>query len=185
MEQTASPLNALLKHASKHGFILGIIGIVLTVLVYVGDVAFFASLWLLVIMLVINLGYTIYAGINFRKEGDGLLSYKNAFLHSLVVFTVAAIVGRIFSIVLFNVIDTELAQTVTTISVEKWSEMMAGWGAPQADIDNAIAKMEEDIPKGFTVVGQLTSIVWPGLVISAVVSLIVALISKRNPPEIL
>lgn len=185
MEQTPSFKNILMKHAAKHGFILSIIGILLTVVIYVVDVSFFASLWLLLIMLVINLGYAIYAGINVRGEGDGTLSYGNAFMHSFVVFMVATIVGRIFSIVLFNVIDPDLPETVTKITVDKWSEMMAGWGASETDIDNAIEKMREDIPKGFTPGGLLLSALWPGAVISAVVSLIVALFTKKNPPEVL
>jgi hypothetical protein len=185
MEQTASIKNLLFKHAAKHGFILGIIGILLTVVIYVVDVSFFASLWLLLILLLINLGYAIYAGIDARKEGDGTLSYGNAFLHSFIVFMVATILGRVFSILLFNVIDPDLPETITRISVDKWSEMMAGWGASETDIDNAIEKMREDIPKGFTPGGLLLSVLWPGAVISAFVSLIVALFTKKSPPEVI
>jgi hypothetical protein len=176
---------SLIDHALKHGCILGVIGILITLLIYVFNVSWFASFWLLLVIIVLNLGYTIYAGIEVRKNSGGYLTFQKAFLHGLIIMTIAMIIGRLFTLILFNIIDPQLAQTVTDITVEKWTEMMAKWGMAESAIDEAVNKMKTDMPKGFTPSGLLISIFWPGLVVTAVVACITGLIVKKKEPEIL
>jgi hypothetical protein len=176
--------SSITKNALKQGAILGVVGIILSVLVYVFDVSLF-TLWLILILVIVNIGYTIYAGISYRREAGGYLTFQKAFLHGFIMLMTAVIISRIFMIVLANVIDPNLGQTVTGIAVDQWTERLTRWGAPQEKIDETITKIKEDMPKNFTITGLLISIFWPGILISAVIACITALIVKKKEPEIL
>jgi hypothetical protein len=163
--------------------VLGIINIIISLLIYLADVSLFASLWFLLILILVTIGFTIYATIDYRKESGGYLGFKDAFLHGAIVMFVAMIIGRLFSILLFNVIDPTLGQTITDITIETWTKRMEGWGTPQDAIDKAVADMSKDMPEQFSPIGLLKSIVWPGLLITAIAASISAAIAKRKRPE--
>jgi len=184
MEQTtAIDKNEWSKHAIKFGAVLGIINIIITLLVYLIDVSLFASLWFLLVLILVTIGFTTYATIDYRKAAGGYLDFKNAFIHGAIVMLVAMIIGRLFSILLFNVIDPSLGQTITDITIETWTKRMAGWGTPQDAIDKAVADMSNDMPKQFSPLGLLKSIVWPGFLITAIGACISGAIAKRKRPE--
>lgn len=169
--------------AAKQGGILGIVGILLSLLIYLAHPALFASLWLLLLFLVLDVTLASIFTIKFRNETGGFISFKNAFLYGAVLIFVAMIISRVFTIVLFNVIDTELSQFVTDTAVENMTTMMKDWNAPEGKIDEAVNDMRNDMPAGFTTIGILKSLVWPGVLIVAIVACISGLISKKKVPE--
>ena len=185
MEDTLPVQKSFVNHALKNGSILAIIGILLTLSIYLIDVSWFASLWLILIILITNISYTTIVGINYRKEIGGYLSFKNAFIYAALVLFSAMAISRIFSLILFNVVDPQVSQIVTDASVEKWTALMEGWNTPQEKIDEAIDKMKIDIPKSFSPIGILISIFWPGLVFIAIAAAISGGIVKKNQPELM
>jgi hypothetical protein len=180
MEQTETP--NLFKHAARMGAIGGGIGILFTILIYVADIRLMADWKIGIFFLLFYLGYVIYAGIQFRKESGGYLSYGKAFQHGYITLIVGGFISTLFSIILFHVIDPSIPETLTQASIEKTEEMMAGFGMSEDKIEEEIEK--QNIPSRFTVVGQLTQLGW-GLLVNAVIALITSLFVRKNQPEML
>jgi len=175
---------SLMNHALKHGTILGAISIIIVVVCYVVDISAMASFKFIGLMLLIGLGYVIYSGINFRSEGDGFLAYGKAFQHGFIVLAVSGVIGTIFGIILYEVVDPDLADRMVAVIITNTEEMMAGFGAPQESIDQTIEEMRNDLPNQFTISGQalsfLKSLIWYAI-IAAITSLFVR---KNQPVEI-
>jgi hypothetical protein len=171
----------LFKDAAKFGAIIGAIGIVLTVVLYVIDYALLVDWKIGLLMIVLYLGLVIYGGIKYRNEVGGYLSFGKAFQHGYIILIVGGFIGILFSILLYNVIDTELAQKITDVSIENAEAMMQKFGAPEAAIDEAIDKMKIETPNRFTVLGHIKQFGWI-IIIDAVLCLITGAIVKKNQP---
>lgn len=175
---------SLLKHAVKMGAILGAISIVITAIIYAVNYALMANMWFGLFMIVLALGYVIYAGISYRKEVGGYLPYGKAFQHGYVTLLTSAVISSIFSILLYTVIDTELSEKLTDVAIENAEAMMVKFGAPQETIDKSLDDMRRDMPAQFSAIGVLKSLGW-GLIIYAVISAITSLFVRKNVPEVL
>lgn len=178
--ETQSP--SLVQHALRFGAIMGAIGIVITLLLYAIDYTFLADWKVGIVMILVFLGFVIYAGINYRNEAGGYLSYGKAFQHGFITLAVGGLINVIFSGILYGVIDPELPQKLTDVAVENAAKMMQSFGAPESKIDEQVAKLKEDMPARFSFVGQLKGYFW-GLIIYAIISLITALFVRKAEPE--
>jgi hypothetical protein len=172
----------LFKHALRFGAIMGGISIVITLLIYAIDYTLMAGFSFGILMLVYSLGMVIYGGINYRKEIGGYLSYGKAFQHGYVTMLVAGILGTVFSILLYTVIDPDLPQNLTDAIVANTESMMQRFGAPEEAIETQLDELRRDTPARFSALGVLKQFGW-GLLIYAVISAITSLFVRRNPPE--
>ena len=183
MEETStSEQPTLLKHAIKWGLIVAGISIALTIALYAIDYTVMVQLKFLAISLLIYLGATIYASIDYRKEVGGFLSYGKAFQHGFLVLAVSGLVATIFGFILYNVIDTELPQKLTDAAVDNARAIMEQLGAPEDQIEPALEKARTDTADRFTPMGQVKGY-FGILIFSAIMALISALIAKKNQPE--
>lgn len=182
MEETTGK-STMQSNAIKHGLILGAITIVITLAIYAIDYTMMVSLKFALFSFLIFLGYGIYAGISFRKEIGGFISFKNAFLHGFILFALSALISTIFNILLYTVIDPELGQKLTDVSVVNAEEMMRNFGIPEGEqMDQAIEKARTDAAGRFTVGGLALGYVW-ALIGCAVFALITGAIVKKKQPE--
>ena len=172
----------LVNHALKFGVILGVISIVLTMLVYIIDYTIMADWKFGILSFVIYIGFTIYASINYRNEIGGFMPFGTAFKHGYLVFILSGLVATLFAIVLYHVIDPELPQKITDVTIENTTKMMEGFGAPEASIDEAVEKMKVDMPQNYTLFGHAKTY-GIMLIVSAVFALITGAISKKKQPE--
>lgn len=173
---------SFMNHAGKHALILGGISVVLTLAAYAIDYTLLASMKFGLLSLVIYLGYGIYAGINYRNEVGGYLAFGKAFQHGFVVFAVSALISTAFNMILFTVIDPELAAKVTEVAVENAEQMMAGFGMPEDQMEEALAKTQEDTAKRYTVGGMAMGYGFT-LIGCAIFALISGAIAKKKEPE--
>jgi len=173
--------SGLIKHAVRFGVITGIATIVFTILLYVIDYSLMVNWKIALVFLALFIGLVIYAGIAYRKEVGGYLSFGNAFLHGYILLIVGGILGTIFSIILYTVVDPELPQKLTDVVIQNTEEMMQSFGAPEAKIDEQLDKMKVDMPKDFSALGQIKKFGW-GILINAVICLITGAIVKKNQP---
>ena len=180
MEQNAESVS-LKNHVIKWGLIVGAVSITLTILLYVVDYTLMVQLKTLFVMLLIYMGITIYAGIDYRNGVGGFLPYGKAFIHGFLVLAVSALVATLFSMVLYNVIDPDLPQNLTDASLENTREMMVSFGAPEETIDQEIEKARERTANQFTITGQLIGFA-SILFFSAIMALISAIFVKKNQP---
>ena len=183
MEDNLSPqtTNDLFKSAARSGAINGAIGIFITILLYVINYELLVSLKVLLVLLVLFLGLVIYQGIQYRVSIGGYLPFGKAFQHGFITLVVGGLIGILFSLVLYNLIDSELPQKLTDVTVLNTEEMMKNFGAQDAQIDEAVKKVKIETPDRFTLLGQAKQFAW-GLIFNAVIALITGAIVKRNQP---
>ncbi|MBL7865096.1 MAG: DUF4199 domain-containing protein [Cyclobacteriaceae bacterium] len=177
--QNAAP--TLMSHALKHGIILGVISIILVVVCYVVAFSFMVTFKFIAIVLLICLGYVIYAGINYRNEIGGYMGYGQAFQHGILIMLVSGVLGTLFNLLLYNIVDPELGQKMTDAIIANTEEMMANFGAPQASIDQTIEGMRTEMPQQFTPVGQLIGF-GKAIIGYVIIALITSLFVRKNVP---
>ena len=165
----------------KGGLILAGVSILLTMLTYVIDVSLMVEWWFGVVSLLISMGLLIYLGINYRNDIGGILSYGDAFKFSFLVFFVSYVIGIIFQIALYTVIDPELPEIMKQLTVEKTVEMMEGFGLSDEALDAAIIGVEDGIDEATTPMGMIKSAPL-GIFFLLFFSAISAIFIKRNPP---
>ena len=165
----------------KGGLILAGVSILLTMLTYVIDVSLMVEWWFGIVSLLISMGLLIYLGINYRNDIGGILSYGDAFKFSFLVFFVSYVVGIIFQIALYTVIDPELPEIMKQLTVEKTVEMMEGFGLSDEALDAAIIGVEDGIDEATTPMGMIKSAPL-GIFFLLFFSAISAIFIKRNPP---
>lgn len=180
MEETTEK-STLMNNAVKHGVILSAISIVLTLAYYVIDYTLLASIKIALLSLVIFLGYGIYAGIGYRKEIGGFISFKNAFIHGFVIFALSAFISTGFNILLHTVIDPELGSKLTDVTVANTEEMMRSFGMPEDKMDEALEKARTDSAERYTVGGLALGYVF-AVIFCAIFALISGAIVKKNQP---
>jgi len=181
MEDSTTEQPSLFQHAIRWGLILAGVSIVLTILIYIVDYTVMVQFKFLGISLLIYLGLTIYAGINYRNAIGGFIPYGKAFQHGFIVLALSALVGTIFSFILYNLIDTELPQKLVDASVDNARAMMERFGAPEETIDPALEKARVDAADRFTAFGQVKGYLI-ALIFCAIMSLITSIFVKKNQP---
>ena len=94
---------------------------------------------------------------------------------------ISYLVGIVFQILLYNIIDPSLPEVMKQLTVEMTVEMMENFGTPDEAIDAAIVGIEQGIEEGTTPLGILKSTPW-GTLFIAIFALIASLFIKKNPP---
>lgn len=170
------------KHAIKSGAIIGAISVVISLLMYIIDGSLFATWWLGLLIFAVIIGLVAYFGIQHRNEETGFMTFGQGWIYSMQAFVVAGLIGTIFRILLFTVIDTELAEIVTEKAVENTAAMMESFGTPEEAIDQALEDARTSTMESFTVAGNLKGFGF-AVIFYAVFSLITGAIIKKKEPE--
>lgn len=120
-------------------------------------------------------------GLAVRKSEDGVLSYKRAFGHVMLVAVVAIFASGVFSIVLYEFIaPAEFVEAMIRTVKEKTLDSMASFGAPSAMIEEVESTLDAELRKGFSTAGLLQGLLWNAL-LWAIPALLVALVVRRKP----
>ncbi len=131
------------------------------------------------VIYIVSLIFMIIAGLEFRKNNQNVILYGEAFKVTFLTTIVGFAISSIFSFVLIKYIDTELLDVL----VEKYSastqNLMSSMGAPEEEINKALEKMEEDMPKQFSGVGMIQSLL-SNAVISAILAAIVSIFLRKD-----
>jgi hypothetical protein len=171
--------NSLFNHALKFGFIIGIVNIIIGVLAYMVGEALMVKWWFGLIIIVINIGLVVYSGNQYRSSVGGFMNFKTAFSVTFLTLVIAGVLGTIFNILLYQVIDPELPARLTKAAIEQTEQMMSNMGAPADRIDEQMAAVEGRLENQFTLMGQIKGF-GIGLIIYVVLSLILGAILKKS-----
>tara|TARA_B100000965_G_scaffold387523_1_gene390985 strand:- start:319 stop:873 length:555 start_codon:yes stop_codon:yes gene_type:complete len=163
----------------KGGLIVAGVSILVTMLTYIINVELMVAWWYGLIALAISMGLVIYIGISLRNAIGGYMSYKESLKFTFLVLTVSYLVGAIFNIILYNVIDPGLPETLKELTVENTVAMMEGFGAPQEVIDASIPEIEKSIDENTTPIGILKATPW-GLLFIFIFAVIASIFVKKN-----
>ncbi len=179
MEETTT--QTLTEHAIRWAVIMAGISIALTIVLYIVDYTLMVQLKFLFISLLIYMGITVYAGIDYRNSIGGFMPYGKAFQHGFFILALSGLISTLFGLLLYHVIDPELPQKLIDASVDNARAMMEKFGMPEDKMDEALEKARADTADRFTLLGQLKGYIWIA-VFSAVMALITSIFVKKNQP---
>jgi hypothetical protein len=134
------------------------------------------------LLLIAYFVYLIFVGINYRKQIGGYIDFGKAFQHAMILLVVSGLIGMIFNMLLYTVIDPSLPETIADAAVETTRSMMERFGAPESQMDEALETARVDAIERLSVVGQLKGFGW-GLIFYAIGASIAGLIVRKREPE--
>lgn len=168
------------KNGIFFGIVSGVISVLITTLVYIIDLKWFTSFWMLFVMLVIYIVIACVMLSKTKKELNGIMTFKQGFTTYFLSAVIGILISTAFNIVLFNFVDPGARETIKELSLESAVSMMEKFGAPQAEINKTIEKMQES--DQFETVQLLKGSVF-SMLFSAVFGLIFAAIFKSKSPN--
>jgi len=169
------------KHALSYGLLAGLFLIVINLIIYLIDPMLLANWWLGFALLPIAFIALLIVGLRIRKAEGGYLPFGKAFLSVFVAGLVIAVVGTIYQVFLFNVVDPNLAGDLIEQSMENMMVMFERFDLPVDEIEKQMEPAREQMEKQFSIGGQMLGLVYQAFG-WAIGALIVAAIVKRNPP---
>ncbi|MDA0196806.1 MAG: DUF4199 domain-containing protein [Bacteroidetes bacterium] len=165
----------------KNGIILGLIGSAVVMATYIVDYTLLANLKFTIIPLVINFALVIYFGRQFRNAGSGFLTYGKAFKLTFFILIVASVMGMLFQMLLYNVLDPDLPQMLAKEAIANAEGMFRSMGMEQSQIDAQAKIMEKEMPATFSPMGQLKNS-WAIVLFGAIIASITSIFVKKNEP---
>ncbi|WBL20971.1 DUF4199 domain-containing protein [Zunongwangia sp. HRR-M8] len=177
MENTTSVKSV----AAPFGIYLGIVLSLITVLAYAFNLELFTSWYLGVFNFIIIIVFLVISEIKTRKAvANPAFSFKDAFIAAFIPVAIGLLISTLVSIIIFNFVDPEAAQTVVELTAEMTKNMMEGFGLPEAEIAKAVAEIMNS--NQFTILNQLKTYIFQ-LAFWAVIGLILALIFRKKDPQ--
>jgi len=183
MEETTTK-NAWLQDAMKKGLILGVVHIVIFLLIYMLVPSKLTGFSYLTLILVLNIGYSIYCGRQWRNQLGGFMGYGEAFKYAFMLLLFNGIIGSVFAII-FLLVDPSYPETMADSQLDTSLYWAQKFGAPEATVDQMREKFDRDemvgrygfagMLKGFGIV----------LIFYAIGASLIALFTRKNKPETL
>lgn len=149
-----------------NGIILGLIGIVYTLVLYFLDMTFNKSLGY--IFMVVQIGILFYMLKSYRDTYlHGYMTYGQSLGAGVVIILYSTILTTIFSYILYKFIDTGLTGKILAIT----EEGMAKRGMTQEQIDGAMTVSKKMFTPGFMIISGFLGSMFFGTIISLLVSI--------------
>jgi len=170
------------KTGINFGLIFGFLVSLIVLYAFAVDSSILTNYWIVLLvpfLLVIISG--LFAIGTVKKDQNGFISFKEGFTTYFIMIALGLLINTVVSIMIFNVIAPEFQETVKELQITKTTEMMESFNVPYEQIDEAIEKINED--NQFAIQKQMLSYVI-GLAIYSIFGLLLALILKRNNPEL-
>jgi hypothetical protein len=156
------------------GAILGFLGIIYNVILYMLDQNMNQTLSILGILITI---VVLIIGVRSFRDNvrGGVLPFGPAFQFGFIVVLVSSVIGIIYSYILWTVIDPDIIGKIKDMQMEKMLEQ----GVPEEALDQAMAIAGKfTTPLMMTIMGLFSAVL-----MGTIVALIIAAIFKKNEPE--
>jgi hypothetical protein len=167
----------------RYGIMLGIVSGVLSLGIYAIDYTMMIKWWYGIVALFVSIFVIIFAINDFKKENDGLASFKELFFMILGMVFISSTISTLFSIILFQVVDPELGGKLDQAIINQTVEMMENFNTPDDIIDKTVADMEGK--SNFSLMAILRSWLMGSLIGGGILGLIFGTIFKKKAPEML
>ncbi|WP_434035383.1 DUF4199 domain-containing protein [Formosa sp. 4Alg 33] len=172
--------NSLKSMAATYGIYLAILLSAITIIAYVVDLEILTSMWVSAGVFIVIIVFGIFSTAKAKKAQNGFITFKDAFTAYFATVVIGVIISTLVSIIIFNFIDPDVADFLKQQIIEKSTGMMESFGAPQEQIDIAIAEMEKQ--NQFAIGNQLKSLAF-SIIFYCIVGLIIAFAMKKTDPE--
>ena len=167
------------KNAINHGVILGLMLALSTTIIYAFNTELFTKWWVSILNLLLVVVMAIIATAKSKGILGGFISFKEAFSTYFITCAVGLAISTAAGILIFNIVDPELAQYLNERIIEISQEFMLKMGAPKAEIDKAMAELAKT--DNFSLV-NLGKSYFSSLIFQAVIGLLIGLIFKKKDP---
>jgi hypothetical protein len=168
------------KSAMNYGLILGGILAASTALLYALSLDSLTKWWVGVIFLLLAVAIGIVSVAKSKALLGGFISFKQGFTSYFITIAIGLFIAVLTGILIFNVVDPGAAEYLQEQIIEVSRSMMERFGAPESEIEKAIAEMEGQ--NSYSVGNQLQSFVFQ-LAFYCIFGLLIALIMKRKDPN--
>jgi len=174
-------MNEVMKQNSvKYGVYLALVNISYLLYAYLIDVSVFTSTWPGIILFFFGIGFGIFAVAKYKQSNDGYASFKEAFSAYILTAIVATLIGTLFTVLLFSIIDPEFATQAMDMILEVTLERFESSGMSDEQVEQIIERIQGSNPFGIS--GQLKSAAF-SIMFNAIIGLIVGAAMKKNNPE--
>lgn len=128
--------------------------------------------------ILITIYFTYKAAADERVDNEGFLSFGEAFKASFLAIAIGFLFATLFQYVLINFIDPSLVDVLRDTALESAESMAGMFGADESAMEGIKEAMEEQdfSPSLLGTLGNYIGM----LVVGAIISLIVAAITKRT-----
>ena len=157
------------------GLLFGLIMVVFTIIVYATDLVITQS-WITSLSYVIIIIGTVYAHNQFKKKGDGFMSYGQGLGIGTIVSLIAGTLSSIFVLIYIQFIDTGYQSR----QLEEQRRIFEEEGLSDQQIDSALGMTEAfSNPFLLLVLGIIVT-----TLIGFVLSLIISAFTKKSDPTL-
>jgi hypothetical protein len=140
-------INEIIKrNGITYGVIIGLISSLTTASIYAININLFTSWWLGILSASFYIILSIILLSKTKKSLNGVFTFKEAFTTYFIFSVIGVLIGAIFNILLFNVIDPSASETVKELTIKTVVETMQKYNTPASTINEMIVKMKENNP---------------------------------------
>lgn len=162
--------------ALKFGGILGLVGIVFAVMLYLAGMQYEQGWQISVINVIITIGVITWGMFEFRKANNGYLKLGEAMKIGIGIALIGFIISMAYQMIFIYVIEPDFMTNV--LEVRKNEMIAKNPNMTQEQVDQSVEMMKKFSGPGMMLAfGAIGSIF-----ISAIISLITGLILKRDEP---
>ncbi len=166
------------KSAIQFGLLSGLVLSVINALIYFINYELLANFLLGISLLVLIIALIVIGAVRIRKE-FGPFDLKQAFITTFLICIGLIVVTTLYEIVLFTFIDPTFGETMAEIITTTTEEWMSKCNTPQEIMEEELPNVYADAIERYSMAGALKGL-WTGALISAVFSIIVALIIRSK-----
>jgi hypothetical protein len=165
---------------ATQGLIAAVVNFALLMVLYLLNMNLLAEWWVGILALLIIVVFMFTGTSAARSANGGSFGFGQAWVASMSVAFVAQVVSAAFTLVLYQVIAPELPAVLEELTLEKTRAMMEGFGMSPDLLEPQMAEIKAQMKEAYTWKGMAKNTAG-GMVMWAVISLLVAAISKRTP----
>lgn len=168
MEKSANVWKANL----TNGLIMGLIGVIFTLVVYFLNLTFNRSVGYIFLLISV---FLLYYFIRLYRDNylHGYITYGQSVGAGVVIFLYYSVITAIFSYILYTVIDTGLTDKLIAYTEE---QMVKSGRVPEGSLDSVMAIQKKFLKPGIMIpIGLITNMVF-----GTIISLIVSIFTKKE-----
>jgi hypothetical protein len=185
--------------ALRSGLIGGLVCVLYNFTLYLAGLEYFAHRWLPMGIFVIVFFFQFQTAYTVRRNNStsdqsagsldtsvgsaspsamGYLSYGQAYKVMVIVGLLSLAVLMLYNIILYNVVNTDLASMVKEITIERMVQTMENWNVADTIIDETVTEFDKVLEDSYKPLGAIKSFLVQSLFI-VVMTAFFALIPKR------
>ena len=165
---------------ATQGLIASVVNFAFLMVLYLLNMNLLAEWWVGILALLVVVVFMFTGASAAREANGGNFAFGQAWVASFSVAFVAQVVSALLTLLLYQAIAPELPGVLEDLTLEKTREMMEKFGMSDDLLEPQMAEIKEKMKEAYTWKGLAKNSAG-GMVMWAVLSLVVAALTKRTP----